>query len=70
MTENIIIGDRVILISKPTGCVSKDYPLTVGNTYEVVGFYGSNVITTCDEPNKVVDYWRRRVRKANGNYQA
>lgn len=63
-TETLKRGDSVRLVSKPDGRASKDYPLTVGQVYEVKGFMGSNVETTCDEPGRTVSYWRGRVEKA------
>lgn len=56
-------GCIVRLLSKPDGCASRDYPLTVGNTYSVLGFDGSNVITTTDEPGRTAAYWRGRVER-------
>lgn len=41
--------------------MSQHYPLTVGRDYQVHAFYGSNVVTTCDETGRTVDYWRGRV---------
>jgi hypothetical protein len=60
-TEKITAGASVKLISAPDGAMSKHYPLTVGNTYEVKGFEGSNVITTTDEPGRAASYWIGRV---------
>lgn len=60
---SLVQGDRVRLLSKPDGVHSQHYPLTVGAEYEVVGFIGSNVQTTTDEPGLCADYWRGRVEK-------
>jgi hypothetical protein len=57
------IGDCVQLVSLPTGKESKSYPLTVGNTYKITDFDGSNVCTTCDEADRIVSYSRERVKK-------
>lgn len=59
----LVKGDTVRLISMPSGAISQDYPLTVGREYVIRGFVGSNVVTTCDEPGRTVDYWRGRVEK-------
>lgn len=59
--QPIAIGDTVALVSKPDGSMSQHYPLTVGCEYQVQDFYGSNVVTTCDETGRTVDYWRGRV---------
>ena len=56
-------GDSIRLITKPDGCESTCYPLTVGGVYQVVDFMGSNVVTTTDVPNETADYWRGRVLK-------
>ncbi len=60
-TQKIRTGASVKLISAPDGVMSKHYPLTVGKTYEVRGFEGSNVITTTDEPGHMASYWIGRV---------
>lgn len=56
-------GDLVILVEKPDGYTSRHYPLTVGATYEVLDFDGSNVVTTTDVPGETARYWRGRVKK-------
>ncbi len=47
----------------PDGRTAQHYPLTVGNVYRVMGFDGSNVITTTDEPGREASYWRGRVER-------
>jgi hypothetical protein len=56
-------GDKVKLLSLPTGCTSKEYALTVGALYEVLYLDGSNVVTTTDIPGETGGYWRGRVEK-------
>jgi hypothetical protein len=63
--QPISVGDTIRLISKPDGSISQHYPLTVGGEYKVQDFYGSNVVTTCDEQGCTVDYWRGRVVKVS-----
>lgn len=60
-TQKIKVGASVKLISAPNGVTSKHYPLTVGKTYEVKAFEGSNVITTTDEPGHMASFWIGRV---------
>lgn len=64
MTPAISPGDDVKLNEKPDGCLSKHYPLTVGRIYQCLGFMGSNIITTTDEPGESASYYRGRVSKA------
>lgn len=56
-------GCSVRLLSLPTGCTAKHYPLTLGHTYRVLGFDGSNVVTTTDEPGCTASYWRGRIER-------
>lgn len=62
-TKPVRQGCRVKLVSLPTGCMSKHYPLTVGNTYHVLGFEVGNVVTTTDEPGRSASYSRTRVER-------
>ncbi len=55
-------NDRVRLLSKPTGCMSKNLPLTVGKIYIVRYLDGSNVCTSTDAPGDG-NYSRDRVEK-------
>jgi hypothetical protein len=55
-------GDKVELLSKPTGYTTQHLPLTVGNTYEVIRLEGSNVVTTTDDKDINGSYNRERVR--------
>lgn len=63
--EPLAVGDSVVLLSLPDGYESRHYPLTLGATYEVQAFMGSNVVTTSDEPSLSADYWRGRVAKVS-----
>lgn len=63
--EPVRQGCTVRLISLPDGCESRQYPLTVGNNYHVLGFEGSNVITDTDEPGRTAAYWRGRVERVD-----
>ncbi len=56
-------GDRVRLLSLPTGYSSGDLPLTVGNIYIFQYYDGSNVCTTTDVPDLHGHYWKGRVEK-------
>lgn len=44
-------GHVVKLIEKPTGCLSKYYPLTVGKFYTFLEMVGSCVLITTDDPD-------------------
>jgi hypothetical protein len=57
-------GDTVVLKEKPNGYTSRDYALTVGQTYTCLGFMGSNIITTTDVPGETASYHRGRVEAA------
>jgi len=61
---NIQHGDSVRLKEKPTGYTTRDYALTVGQTYVCQGFMGSNIITTTDNPGETASYHRDRVEPA------
>lgn len=61
----IKVGDDVVLREKPTGYLSKHYPLTVGNTYKCLGFMGSNIVTTTDNPGEDAAYYHGRVEALN-----
>lgn len=63
MSAALCLGDQVRLLSKPDGCQSAEYPLTVGNIYQVLDFRGSNVVTTTDNPGETANYWRGRVER-------
>lgn len=54
-------GDTVELLTKPTGCTSQYYNLTVGRRYEVLDTGGCCVITTTDTPGETGMYNRDRV---------
>ncbi len=54
-------GQKVRLLTKPDGCSSKFYSLTVGNIYELLYYDGSNVVTTIDIAGEDAHYWRGRV---------
>jgi hypothetical protein len=56
-------GDRVRLLSKPTGYDSQRLPLTVGHIYIVRYIDGSNVCTSTDVPGLDGHYSRERVEK-------
>jgi hypothetical protein len=43
------IGDDVKLITKPDGCTSQFYKLTVGNVYQVKDIFGCCVVTNTDD---------------------
>lgn len=58
-------GCTVRLLTLPDGGLAKGYPLTVGNTYRVLGFECGNVITTTDEPGRTAVYQRGRVERAS-----
>ncbi len=61
--DTIVVGGLVLLVEKPTGCASKDFPLTVGKVYRVRRIEGSNVVTDSDDPDvREVSYNRERVR--------
>ncbi len=52
MPDQLIRGGRVILVERPTGYHSKDYPLEVGAIYYAGDFEGSNVhLTVASEPS-------------------
>jgi hypothetical protein len=61
----IAIGDQVKLVEKPDGCLARQHALTVGNTYECLGFMGSNIVTTTDDPSEPASYHIGRVRSVN-----
>jgi len=61
--DKLYVGCVVKLLEKPCGYVTKDYKLTVDNNYIVIGFEGSNVITTTDEPDINCSYNRQRVER-------
>ena len=61
--DELIVGDIVTLIEKPTGYVSKNYALTIGNNYKIVSFIGSCVVTTSDDPQQTAMYHYSRVKK-------
>lgn len=66
MTEEAIkVGDRVRLLSKPSGSTASMIPVTVGKTYIVQYVDGSNVCTTTDVHEECGYYWRGRVEKVN-----
>ena len=46
MADDLVCGGRVILVERPTGYDSKDYPLEAGAIYHVADFEGSNVHLT------------------------
>ena len=56
-------GDRVKLLSKPTGQTTSTLPLTVGSIYIVRHCDGSNVCTSTDIPGLDGNYSRSRVEK-------
>lgn len=58
-------NDRVRLLTMPTGCTSKDLPLTVGRIYIVRYLDGSNVCTSTDRPGLDGHYNRDRVEKVH-----
>lgn len=64
MASEIRPGDDVKLNEKPDGCLSKHYALTEGHIYQCLGFMGSNIVTTTDEPGESASYYRGRVSKA------
>lgn len=59
-------GDRVKLLSKPTGQTTAMLPLTVGSIYIVRYCDGSNVCTSTDIPGLDGSYSRSRVEKVAG----
>jgi hypothetical protein len=61
--EKLERGDRVRLLSLPTGYMSGELPLTVGNIYIVHYLNGSNVCTTSDDPEIDGDFNIGRVEK-------
>ena len=65
--NKLAINDTVELLIKPNGFMSRHYPLTIGRHYIIKNFDGSNVCTTCDEPNLIVSYWIGSVKKICGN---
>jgi hypothetical protein len=52
----------VILLELPTGQSTKDSPLTVGKTYELLHRNGSNVCITTDDPLLTATIWQGRVK--------
>lgn len=64
--DTLCRGDTVRLLTKPDGHDSRHLPLTIGKTYTIIDFDGSNVITTTDDPHREGSYWRGRVEKVNG----
>ena len=56
-------GDRVRLLSHPTGQESSTLPLTVGNVYIVRYLEGSCVCTSTDHPGLDARYHIDRVEK-------
>lgn len=60
-------GDRVRLLSLPTGCSSQHLPLTVGNIYIFRFSDGSNVCTSTGRPGLDGQYNRDRVEKVESN---
>lgn len=59
----LLCGDSVRLVSKPNGQTTQHLPLTIGKTYKILHFDGSNVVTTTDDPELSASYWRGRVEK-------
>jgi hypothetical protein len=57
----IAIRDHVKLVEKPDGGLARLLALTVGNTYECLGFMGSNIVTTTDVPGETASYHIGRV---------
>lgn len=55
----------VILLELPTGQSTKDLPLTVGKTYQLLHREGSNVCITTDDPLLTANVWRGRVKVLN-----
>jgi len=55
-------GDTIQLIEKPDGYESRHYPLTVGNQYTVIGWMGSAVQITCDDPDRTVAIYHGRMK--------
>jgi hypothetical protein len=41
-------GSNVVLLEKPSGCISQHYPVTVGKTYKVLDWNGSCLMVTTD----------------------
>lgn len=57
----IKIRDPVILLEKPNGHSAQHHKLTVGKIYKCLGFMGSNIVTTTDEPGETASYHIGRV---------
>ena len=57
-------GDAVVLRQPPDGYLSRDYPVTVGNTYEVVDHMGSCIVVTTDVPDETASIWVGRFEPA------
>jgi len=61
-------GCPVTLLEMPDGHTSKDYPLTVGNTYEFVDWSGSNIVITTDVPGETASIHYSRVEYDSCEY--
>lgn len=57
-------GAPVQLIEKPSGHLSHQYPLTVGNVYTFIGWMNTCVIITTDVPGETASVHYSRVLPA------
>lgn len=55
------VGCTIKLIQQPDGYSSRDYPLTMGNIYTLIGWMGSCVQITTDVPNETASVHPSRV---------
>jgi hypothetical protein len=60
-TDLLKPGMQVVLLEMPTGYTSRDYHLTVGETYRLLRWNGSNVVITTDSPNMEASIHNGRV---------
>ncbi len=64
-SEGSELPKRVRLVEQPDGALSKDYEVTLGHDYEVLGRMGSCLVTTSDVPGETVSIYYGRFRVVN-----